>query len=155
MHQKREPKHYEYYKCDQCPFATYVKGNLKIHVQCVHANVRNYACGESGCGRRFKMKNHLQEHMINVHKMGGKEFKCEQCPYQTPNKWNLRLHVNGVHKKLRNHICEECGARYSRRTNLKKHRIEVHGIRAANNRAVMDPPTEPDLGILLDSALIP
>ena len=120
LHRERE------YKCEQCPFQAYQKGNLKTHVQCVHLKVRNYACMESGCGRRFKMKNHLMEHMNNVHEMGEKKFKCEQCPHETANKWSLTLHVNAVHKKVRNHFCEECGSRFSRNFVLKKHQLEVH-----------------------------
>jgi len=52
-------------QCDWegCNFSTPRKTALKRHIQCIHMDVRNYACSFDNCGKRFKRTDHLRGHM--------------------------------------------------------------------------------------------
>ena len=71
-------------------------------------------------------------HMTTVHNMGEKEFKCEQCPYASAFIGSLKRHIDGVHEKIRRHVCEECGHGASTKNNLMYHMKSVHNIGGLN-----------------------
>ncbi|MCP4489589.1 MAG: hypothetical protein GY820_20075 [Gammaproteobacteria bacterium] len=35
-------------------------------------------------------------------------------------------HVSAVHRKLRPHQCEECGQKFSRKSSLNNHQLQLH-----------------------------
>ena len=50
-----------------------------------------------------------------------KKFKCDQCPWSTPQRHRMKAHVEDVHEKIKSHNCEECGYATSRRDRLERH----------------------------------
>ena len=56
------------------------------------------------------LKNHMKDYQ---EKEVVERLKCEQCSYQSSNKSNLTQHVNRVHEKIRNSMCEEYERFYS------------------------------------------
>ena len=111
-------------RCEQCPYGTSRRSNLKSHIKAVHDKIRNHVCEK--CDYASSQKSDLRIHMITVHKMGEKKFKCEKCPYTSAHKGNFDHHINGVHKKIRNHVCEECDYAASQKKDLRTHMINVH-----------------------------
>ena len=90
------------FKCHVCPYETYKKTLLKMHLTTVHI--------------KGKKKDY---------KIGDRKFKCEQCPSTFINSTILRRHIKGVHEKIKDHICK-CGYVTSRKDHLYKHKLSVH-----------------------------
>ena len=63
--------------------------------------------------------------MESVHKMGEK-LRCDQCPFTSYSKPSLKLHVAGVHDKIRKYVCEQCPFTSLRKGNLNIHIRDVH-----------------------------
>ena len=49
-------------------------------------------------------------------------FKCDKCTKTFQRKWNLKTHVKGVHDKIRDHVCQECGTGFTMLAWLNKHK---------------------------------
>jgi uncharacterized Zn-finger protein len=62
--------------------------NLKLHVETIHQNKKNYQCSE--CMRRFACKQNLVEH-IYIHK-GERPFECTICGQAFRQATQLSLH---------------------------------------------------------------
>ena len=56
------------------------------------------------------LKNHMKDYQ---EKEVVERLKCKQCSYQSSNKSNLTQHVNRVHEKIRDSMCEEYERFYS------------------------------------------
>ena len=65
------------------------------------------------CGKAFS-KERLKNH------------KCDQCDRAFSQQYNLKSHINSVHKKLKNHKCELCDKAFSQSGTLKTHITSVH-----------------------------
>ena len=141
--------------CPECGSVFSTGGYLRIHIKTFHQNLEpgedcsrrevfkittsrgvksqnKIKQGEKmECDRcHFKTfrKDNLRVHRKFVHKLGEKSFRCRQCPYAAPAKWHLKLHLEGVHDKIRDHKCEHCERAFSFRSNLMRHRKTVHNI---------------------------
>ena len=55
-----------------------------------------------------------------------KSFQCEICTHISKSKYDLKLHVEGVHEKIRNKECKECGSAFYRTGDLNSHVNTVH-----------------------------
>ena len=53
-------------------------------------------------------------------------FKCEKCQYESAKNHIVKTHAREVHDKIRDHICKDCGAAFSRSWSLKEHVKNVH-----------------------------
>ena len=83
------------FMCDRCPYTTVMKGNLKIHVNAVHENLRNHACHI--CGFTAKYGTGLKRHIKSVHD-NIKDQVCGQCRKAFSQKAALNRHLVNVHK---------------------------------------------------------
>ena len=116
------------FKCEKCPFISSYVGNIKVHIKQVHDKIRNHVCGE--CDYASLFKTSLKRHMQLAHGIGLRYkqiIKCEKCSYTTAVPSHLKSHVEGVHEKIRNHVCGDCGFAASQKSNLNKHKNMVHG----------------------------
>ena len=52
-------------KCEQCPYATSVRGSLQRHMKAVHEKVRPYKCDK--CSHAASTKQNLHNHVNGVH----------------------------------------------------------------------------------------
>ena len=70
------------------------------------------------CGKNFKEKRRLVDHITDVH--SGRKT-CELCPQTFSNTRNLNRHIRDIHeRKESNIICSNCGKSLSRSDNIKK-----------------------------------
>ena len=82
--------------------------------------VYDYKC--ENCNKSFGRKNHLAQHIENVH-----EKIKEACPYcgKLYDKQGLRRHIKD-HEGQRNHTCHICSNSFKRREHLKNHLQTIH-----------------------------
>ena len=109
-------------KCEECPYETAQRSNLKRHVKSQHENVRNHTC--KMCGYATSVMENLLQHKELVHKV--QFFKCALCPYATSFKQNLVNHIKGVHEGIKDHVCQECGYACYNKSQLREHMKGVH-----------------------------
>ncbi|RZB39182.1 hypothetical protein BDFB_000071 [Asbolus verrucosus] len=88
------------------------------------------------CGRTYRHRESLQKH-IRFECQKEPTFGCPYCPYKAKRKGNLKVHINGVHLKLRRSRsakpfcqvfvndrkfkCQTCDRTYRHRESLHKH----------------------------------
>eukprot|EP01107_Rhizomastix_libera_P014676 TRINITY_DN483_c0_g1_i1.p1 TRINITY_DN483_c0_g1~~TRINITY_DN483_c0_g1_i1.p1 ORF type:complete len:599 (+),score=137.02 TRINITY_DN483_c0_g1_i1:173-1969(+) len=89
------------FKCNQCDYATSVKGHLSTHMR-THTGEKPFQCPR--CSYAASMKGHLTRHM-RIH-TGEKPFKCHHCSYSATQKVTLDRHIR-VHVK-RTAMCTLC-----------------------------------------------
>ena len=63
---------------------------------------------------------------VKVEKEELGKFSCKLCSYQGTIFDSLNRHVKRVHAKIREHQCEECGAKFSQRGQMVHHTKSVH-----------------------------
>ena len=126
--------------CDLCPFTTPHAYSLKRHVKTVHYKIRDLACTE--CDYAASQKHDFIVHMVNVHKMDEKQFKCDKPKEpQDPNA-HVVCHICGhegtkkaIHQHMLRHKLEEnplccphsrCGALFATEEETKLHIQNEH-----------------------------
>ena len=68
----------ERFQCDECPATQSSLGNLKLHKNSEHLNIK-FDCTQ--CGKSFKQKRGLTIHVKSVH--DGEKQNCEVCGFET------------------------------------------------------------------------
>ena len=94
---------------------------------------RRFPCNQKDCYYKGDTKQHLNEHLWRMHKVGeGKEFNCEQCDYKTRYKQHFNSHLRRVHDigKITIFKCteEKCPYEAKDKGDLNKHLKRVHKI---------------------------
>ena len=62
--------------------------------------------------------------LINVSNI--KAYKCEQCPRSFGHTNSLKLHVDGVHKKVKPYKCSQCDFACVQKQQLNAHITQIH-----------------------------
>ncbi|XP_072177700.1 uncharacterized protein [Diadema setosum] len=89
-------EHGRVYQCKLCTHISPTKTHLNEHMN-VHSGKKPYKC--LVCGFSSAFRSSLMRHLI-VHTGTSKQFKCDQCHYQTPYKCNLQAHRRKRHSTL-------------------------------------------------------
>lgn len=103
------------YPCEICEKIFSSRSRLKTH-QMTHSIARNFRCEE--CGANFKTANCLKNHSrlhLNIF------FYCDLCSRKFKGKHELRCHIDAVHLKKKDHVCQLCGKAFSRDKTLRQH----------------------------------
>ena len=126
--------------------------NSTEKLQSDQETIHNHTCPAPVCNRSFSNAERLQTHLKNVHSMdrGGRPRQeetrvseglvhakvindewdpghvCRECGYVAKKESHLRLHIKGVHEKIKDHVCTECGYAAARIDTLKNHMASVH-----------------------------
>ena len=108
------------FACEQCGVLHATAFRLKMHIKTKHDKVYDYKCEH--CNKSFGRKNHLVQHIENVH-----EKIKEACPYcgKLYDKQGLKRHIKD-HEGQRNHTCHICSNSFKRREHLKNHLQTIH-----------------------------
>ena len=100
-------------------------GSLYNHLKAKHAlfGAKNFLC--SHCGKQFSRKSWKNE--CEAKHVGDARLKCsyDGCSMQFTKVQSVKKHISAVHKKLKPHICEQCGRSFAERQHLKTH-LRVH-----------------------------
>ena len=89
---------------------------------------RPYQCTVVGCWKRFRRKEHLQNHSFTH--SGIKNHKCshQDCTSSFVTIGQLRRHMEVHNKNLNPYICTVCNEAYSKKSKLREHRLTAHNI---------------------------
>ena len=142
--------------CPQCSFKCENKRALTRHRFRKHVD-QNLACSDPDCGKVFKNKSILNDHVKRKH-MGGntRQYLCEKCDYSTKwrasfqrhqskhtgnqkqcdhceyscaDNYGLNLHFERKHSDIE-YKCDQCDVKTRTRTMMKFHVHKVHeGVR--------------------------
>ena len=118
-------KQCEFFECQKCEHKFTQAQNLKQHVNAVHLKIRNFECQK--CEQKFSAKGSLRRHTMRAHEPSEvKREKCEFCTYSTIYKSELKHHVDTVHLKIYNFMCQQCENKFPTMSKLRRHAIKVH-----------------------------
>ena len=122
--------------CDVCKKSFNYIGRLLKHMKSVHDNEKslepkkeNYNCTK--CVKTFNTKAYLKMHDKSVHTKDPIE-KCKTCGKQFSNKIKFSAHTR-THTK--NHICDICGSRWPKPSELNAHYFKLHASEEKRNIA--------------------
>lgn len=131
------------YLCEDCCISFANEKYLFSHCRSNHEpEVRTFFCGESECGKTFRFKSNLKQHIRNCHleslmfsqKPVLPTFVCEEsnCRRTFKHKKNLKQHILNCHLESSMFICGELGCTriFQYKRNLIKH-IKVQHLRTS------------------------
>ena len=99
---------------------------------------RPFPC--SVCGKSFKRKFHMTEHVKTVHSKDGGKFHCTICERTFTRRHGLNQHLEmhaNSHKKF---PCKICFRKFSRRSDATRHEA-IHFAKDANTGSLRMPTT--------------
>lgn len=109
------------YKCPHCDYWCREHNNLKRHIQ-LHFSQRDFVC--ELCGAAFHVKKTLETHTLYKHSEE-RNFACSECTltFKTPNALNRHM---VIHQNTKDHKCVVCDREFNRQYNLRRHMQNVH-----------------------------
>lgn len=75
--------------CSQCLKRFSSQGNLRVHINVVHAERKDFQC--RACAKRFGTKNNMQRHVAMVHRKE-RPFECQFCKHKFPTRSCVKRH---------------------------------------------------------------
>ncbi|KAG8429450.1 hypothetical protein GDO86_020145, partial [Hymenochirus boettgeri] len=115
------PAQIKIFTCEYCNKVFKFKHSLQTHLR-IHTKEKPYKC--SLCNYASAIKANLSVHL---RKHTGEKFTCEHCPFSCLSKGHLKVHIERVHKKIKQHCCF-CKKKYSDVKNLLKHIKDAHDL---------------------------
>ena len=115
------------YKCQmqECNYSTNMASNLKTHERRHSKSRKRYACPEDDCKQEFVWKEYVKMHVNRVHKRI-RDFHCSKCDFVTSTKRSLDDHEKKIHTEREKNTCPECNKTF---IDLKVHMLHSHSGR--------------------------
>ncbi|ELU06199.1 hypothetical protein CAPTEDRAFT_227344, partial [Capitella teleta] len=111
------------FKCEICEMSFHKLEYLKRHCSSKHSEVKPFTCNFPECGKSFKRKDKLMDHM-KVHS-NAKNYSCNICGRKYRNRDGLRYHLKS-HARGEGIDCPICGISFPQQCQLSQHMTEVH-----------------------------
>ncbi|XP_062914118.1 zinc finger protein ZFAT-like isoform X1 [Mobula hypostoma] len=119
------------FTCEYCNKVFKFKHSLQAHLR-IHTNEKPYKCMQ--CDYASTIKANL---IVHMRKHTGEKFSCDYCAFTCLSKGHLKVHIERVHKKIKQH-CRFCKKKYSDIKNLLKHIRESHDMDEEKVKEVYD-----------------
>ena len=130
VHEKRRD-----YQCSMCNYAASIRKVLNQHVKSVHEKIRDLECKK--CDFKCSLKGNLVKHMKEVHDKI-KDHECPRCGKKFTRSHRLLNHIDKIHERSENTrgnvgdksdhitetICQLCGFKSSKISELARHAME-------------------------------
>uniref|UniRef100_A0A182QTW8 Transcription factor grauzone n=1 Tax=Anopheles farauti TaxID=69004 RepID=A0A182QTW8_9DIPT len=110
-------------QCTYCGKQLNGKYNLQKHIRCMHLEPGNvYRCDV--CAHESPNSIALENHKKRVH--AGENFTCEECGKRFKRKIYLKEHMAAFHTLKPLYSCEYCSATFNSKANYYNHRKTRH-----------------------------
>ena len=126
MHTQLKIFTYEY-----CNKVFKLRHSLQAHLR-IHTKEKPFLCPH--CDYASAIKANLCVHM---RKHTGEKFSCGHCSFSCLSRGQLRVHVERVHQRIKQH-CPFCKKKYSDIKNLLKHVRQKHNMEDAKVKEAYD-----------------
>ncbi|XP_028986133.1 zinc finger protein ZFAT-like isoform X2 [Betta splendens] len=110
------------FTCQFCNKIFKFRHSLIAHLR-THTQEKPFQCPH--CDYASAIKANLNVHL---RKHTGEKFSCQQCPFNCLSPGHLKVHVERVHLKVKQH-CSYCEKKYSDVKNLLKHMDKRHNLK--------------------------
>lgn len=117
----RRIEHLKLTVCSTCG-KTVQKCNLTQHLN-THLETTDCKCDL--CGKGFKTKTHLNNHITATHQKL-KRYKCEHCDLKFVHSTGRRSHIDRIHLNCKRFECKVCPAKFFESIELKMHTMRQH-----------------------------
>lgn len=111
--------------CSSCGLEFDTKHKLIYHERTKHETTKipstSFSCDR--CGRSFKLKSHIRNHMNVVH-LKIKRFHCHICGFKMYSKTHYTTHLR-THSNVKEFTCPQCGKAFARKSTLDTH-VKTH-----------------------------
>ncbi|XP_077576776.1 zinc finger protein ZFAT [Stigmatopora nigra] len=118
------PSQLKVFACEFCNKIFKFRHSLMSHLR-THTQEKPFKCPH--CDYASTIKANLTVHL---RKHTGEKFSCQHCTFKCLNPGHLKVHVERVHLKVKQH-CSFCQKKYSDVKNLIKHIEKSHNLKDA------------------------
>ncbi|XP_061531178.1 zinc finger protein ZFAT-like isoform X1 [Phycodurus eques] len=116
------PSQLKVFGCEFCNKIFKFRHSLMSHLR-THTQEKPFKCPH--CDYASAIKANLNVHL---RKHTGEKFSCQQCTFKCLNPGHLKVHIERVHLKVKQH-CSFCQKKYSDVKNLIKHIEKSHNLK--------------------------
>ena len=120
------------YPCLKCNKAFKVKKHLTSHNLNTHS-VRIFTCPEKSCGKTFKNRKVLHQHIRLLH-TNPKRHQCAHCTKSFCMSTDLVCHIKAVHQGIKQ-FCSVCAKEFLRPSERNRHERNVHSVKRKTTRS--------------------
>ena len=117
-----------------CDFTSEIRNEIEKHINLIHDG-QPYHC--DGCSEKFKDWSSIRSHILKAH--AAEHLKvCEVCGASYFEKRDYIRHLQSnacsattdipKYENAEPECCDECGKIFQKRSNLRKHREDFHGV---------------------------
>ena len=121
-----------YHKCEYCSKIMSTKNNLNRHIKNVHSSTNDQKYIEDVP----EIKTELTTNSIALISLDNRQkvqkYYCDLCMKNFTTKYNLKDHVDNVHKKQKNYTCLHCKKSFFQKGCFKKHSQRIHDKKCAS-----------------------
>ncbi|XP_051263812.1 zinc finger protein ZFAT isoform X3 [Dicentrarchus labrax] len=110
------------FACEFCNKIFKFRHSLVAHLR-THTQEKPFQCPH--CEYASSIKANLNVHL---RKHTGEKFSCQHCPFNCLSPGHLKVHIERVHLKVKQH-CSFCEKKYSDVKNLLKHMEKRHNLK--------------------------
>lgn len=107
--------------CDLCPVKVKQKNEMRIHMNTIHLQRKDYKCHI--CGKSYGRDKTLRQHL--TYHANVKKISCELCNFKAITKAKIQRHMK-THTGERNYGCPICPKRFIYSYNVTQHVRNVH-----------------------------
>lgn len=125
LHNHQRKKHMNIYnfKCPFCKFRSISQDNLDKHIRDLHDDNNPHEC--KVCGKQFKIRYKVNEHMKRKHQGDKLRHACSLCNKSFFDSNKYMLHYL-THSKVRPYECNVCRETFTQRATLMSHWKKKH-----------------------------